>query len=91
MYCVFAMHNYNDYTCECTIQSQTTKQPGSRRSQEVELVICTDGSTKNIIERGGAGIFIEDKKIAIEERLSFVAGKICSSFGAEGMAMLRAL
>ena len=78
-------------TCECTIQSQTTKQPGSRTSQEVELVICTKGSTKNIIERGGAGIFIEDKKIAIEERLSFVAGKICSSFGAEGMAMLRAL
>ena len=90
MYCVFAMHNYNDYMR--VHHSKSNYQAArSRRSQEVELVICTDGSTKNIIERGGAGIFIEDKKIAIEERLSFVAGKICSSFGAEGMAMLRAL
>ena len=70
---------------------KSQQQPGSRRSQEVEIVIWTDGSTNNKLERGGAGIFIEDKKRAIEERLSFAAGENCSSLWAEGVAMLRAL
>ena len=70
---------------------KSQQQPGSRRSQEVEKVIWIDGSTNNKLERGGAGIFIEDKRREIEERLSFAAGEICSSFGAEGVAMLRAL
>ena len=44
---------------------KSQQQPGSRRSQEVELVIWTDGSTNNKLERRGAGIFIEDKKVDI--------------------------
>ena len=46
---------------------KSQQQPGSRRSQEVELVIWTDGSTNNKLERGRAEIFIKDKKIAIEK------------------------
>ena len=65
-------------------------QPGSRRSQEVEI-IWTDGSTNNKLARGGAGIFIEDNIRAIEEKLNFAAGEICFSFRAEGVTMLRAL
>ena len=73
------------------LAQKSLQQPGSRRRQEVKLVNWIDRSTNNKLERGGAGIFIEDKKRAIEERLSFVAGEICSSFGTEGVAMLRAL
>ena len=37
-------------------------QSERRRGQEIELVIWADGSTNIKLERGGAGIFIEDKK-----------------------------
>ena len=60
-------------------------------SMKTELVIWTDGSTNSRQEKGGAGVFIQDKRNNTEERFSFAAGVICSSFGAEGVAMLRAL
>ena len=58
---------------------------------EIDLWIWTDGSTDANQERGGAGVFVEDKRTGETERLSFAAGAICSSYGAEGVAMLRAL
>ena len=57
----------------------------------LRIVIWTDRSTNNKLARGGAGIFIEDNRRAIEEKLNFAAGEICFSFRAEGVTMLRAL
>ena len=58
---------------------------------EADVMIWTDGSTSGQQELGGAGVLIQDKRSENTERLSFAAGAICSSFGAEGVAMLRAL
>ena len=58
---------------------------------KADIMIWTDGSTNANQERGGAGVFVEDKRTGTTEKLSFAAGEICSSFGAEGVAMLRAL
>ena len=58
---------------------------------EADVMIWTDGSTSDKQENGGAGIYIEHKLSGAVEKLSFPAGAICSSFGAEGVAMLRAL
>ena len=60
-------------------------------NMEADLMIWTDGSTSGSQERGGAGVLIQDKRTGTTERLCFAAGAICSSFGAEGVAMLRAL
>ena len=56
-----------------------------------EVVIFTDGSTDAEQNNGGAGVFVQDKRTGVTERLSYPAGKICSSYGAEGVALLRAL
>ena len=56
-----------------------------------DVRIWTDGSTNSNQEKGGAGIFIEDTRSGESEEHSYPAGEICSSFGAEGVAMLRAL
>ena len=58
---------------------------------ETEVVIFTDGSTDGHQNRGGAGVYIRDRRTDREERLSYAAGEICSSYGAEGVALFRAL
>jgi len=58
---------------------------------EAEVMIWTDGSTSGNQEKGGAGVFIEDRRSETTDKQSFAAGEICSSYGAEGVAMLRAL
>ena len=56
-----------------------------------EVVIFTDGSTDGNQNKGGAGVYIHDRRSDVEERFSYPAGEICSSYGAEGVALLRAL
>ena len=58
---------------------------------EADTIIWTDGSTNGRQEKGGAGVFIQNTRNGSTERMSFPAGEICSSFGAEGVALLRAL
>ena len=53
-----------------------------------EVVIFTDGSTDGNQNKGGAGVFIHDRRNDVRERLSYPAGEICSSYGAEGVALL---
>ena len=58
---------------------------------KAEIFIWTDGSTNSSQERGGAGVYIQDKVTGESSRHSYPAGELCSSFGAEGVAMFRAL
>ena len=58
---------------------------------DTEVVIYTDGSTDGNQNRGGAGVYVQDRRGDREERMSFAAGEICSSYGAESVALLRAL
>ena len=69
------------------------KRRADERVNEItsDVVIFTDGSTDGNQNRGGAGVFIHDKRSDVEERLCYPAGEICSSYGAEGVALLRAL
>ena len=61
------------------------------RSFTTEVTIYTDGSTDELQERGGAGVFIEDAMGLPMLEASFPAGKLCSSYTGECVAMLRAL
>ena len=56
-----------------------------------DVTIYTDGSTNADQENGGAGVYIEDmqKQTLLEE--SYPAGKLCSSYGGECVALLHAL
>ena len=69
------------------------KRRADERVKEItsEVVIFTDGSTDGNQNKGGAGVFIHDRRNDVKERLSYPAGEICSSYGAEGVALLRAL
>merc|ERR1711872_776507 len=58
---------------------------------ETEVIIFTDGSTDGSQNKGGAGVYIKDRRTDQEWRLCYAAGEICSSYGAEGVALLRAL
>jgi ribonuclease HI len=56
-----------------------------------EVIIYTDGSTDGNQNRGGAGVYIMDRRTGNEISRSFAAGEICSSYAAENVALLRAL
>ena len=58
---------------------------------ERDFTIYTDGSTNERQENGGAGISIDDcnRNVVFEE--SFPAGKLCSSYTGECVAMLEAI
>ena len=56
-----------------------------------EVIIYTDGSTSGNQENGGAGMYIEDGRSGECHEASFPAGKLSSSYGAEGVAMLKAM
>ena len=53
------------------------------------IVIYTDGSTDGSQENGGAGVYIEDEQGNTLLQTSFAAGKYCSSYSGECVAMLR--
>ena len=61
------------------------------QSFTTEVTIYTDGSTDESQEKGGAGVFIEDASGLPMLEASFPAGKLCSSYTGECVAMLRAL
>jgi len=56
-----------------------------------EVIIYTDGSTNQHQENGGAGIFIEDSRTNETFEASFPAGRLSSSYGAEGVALMKAI
>ena len=58
---------------------------------ESEVIIFTDGSTDGNQNRGGAGVYIRDRRNGSTESLCYAAGEICSSYGAEGVALFRAI
>ena len=58
---------------------------------EAENILYTDGSTDGNQERGGAGLFVTDKYNQEIHQAQFPAGKLCSSFQAECIAMAKAL
>ena len=60
-------------------------------SFDTEAVIYTDGSTSGQQEDGGAGVLIMDGNGRSLFEASFPAGKLCSSYTGECVAMLRAL
>jgi len=53
---------------------------------ETEVIIFTDGSTDGSQNKGGAGVYIKDRRTDQELRLCYAAGEICSSYGAERVA-----
>ena len=57
---------------------------------EVEAILYTDGSTSGTQENGGAGLYVQ-RRDGTEEKMSWAAGRYCSSYGAEGVAFLRAI
>ena len=60
-------------------------------SMDAEVLIYTDGSTSGKQENGGAGLYVEDSRTGETWSRSYPAGKISSSYGAEGVAMLEAM
>ena len=60
-------------------------------SIERELTIYTDGSTDENQENGGAGVYIEDLHHESIYEASLAAGKLCSSYTGECVALLHAL
>ena len=56
-----------------------------------EVIIFTDGSTDGDQNRGGAGVHIQDRRNNNIVNLRYAAGEICSSYGAEGVALYRAV
>ena len=55
-----------------------------------DIEIYTDGSTSGQQINGGAGIFIRKKDGTVTERMSMAAGKYCSSYDGECVAMMEA-
>ena len=76
---------------EYTVQELKQMADESVGKIETEVIIFTDGSTDGSQNKGGAGVYIKDRRTDQEMRLCYAAGEICSSYGAEGVALLRAL
>ena len=57
---------------------------------EVDYRIYTDGSTDGKQTNGGAGVYIEDNSGKEIAEFSEPAGSLCSSYGGECVAMLKA-
>ena len=58
---------------------------------DAEAIIYTDGSTSGYQEYGGAGAYFQNRRDEMEERLYWPAGRYCASYGAECVALLRAV
>ena len=58
---------------------------------ETEIIIWTDGSTAGDQRNGGAGFMVESRSGNLIHEESHPAGKLCSSYTGECIAMLRAL
>ena len=57
---------------------------------DADIEIYTDGSTSGQQRNGGAGIFIRSKDGTTLERMSIAAGRYCSSYDGECVAMAEA-
>ena len=60
-------------------------------SYSADYYIYTDGSTDGKQERGGAGVYIENARKEVVAQESYPAGKFCSSYSGECVAMLEAV
>ena len=60
------------------------------QSFKTEVTIYTDGSTDELQENGGAGVFIEHESGLPMLEASFSIGKLCFSYTGECVAMLHA-
>ena len=58
---------------------------------DAEVMLYTDGATSGRQENVGAGLYVEDSRTGETWSRSYAAGKISSSYGAEGVAMLEAM
>ena len=76
-----------EYTEEELLLMSTVKI----NSLEREITIYTDGSTDGNQEKGGAGVYIHDATSSTILEESYPAGRYCSSYGGECVAMLKAL
>ena len=61
------------------------------RSFTTDVIVYTDGSTDDLQENGGAGVFIEHASGLSMLETSFPAGQLCSSYTGKCVALLRAL
>ena len=77
----------NKYTEEELLVISTMKI----NSLEREITVYTDGSTDGHQEKGGAGVYIHDATHSTILEESYPAGRYCSSYGGECVAMLKAL
>ena len=77
-------------------EEYTTEELRERATRKVEsmaadVIIYTDGSTDHNQENGGSGVYIEDNRSGETWTSSYAAGKLCSSFASECMALKKAL
>ena len=77
----------NEYTSE-ELRARATEKI---ESLKCEYTVYTDGSTDHNQENGGAGVYIEDNCTGVRHEMMFPAGRLCSSFGAECLAMVEAV
>ena len=77
----------NEYTEEELLVISTMKI----NSLEREITVYTDGSTDGHQEKGGAEVYIHDATHSTILEESYPAGRYCSSYGGECVAMLKAL
>jgi ribonuclease HI len=61
------------------------------KSISADFIVYTDGSTDSNQENGGAGIFAQDSNNNDVLEESKPAGKLCSSYGGESVALFHAL
>ena len=73
---------------EAELKEMSTKKIGEL---QVEYKIYTDGSTNADQENGGAGLFVTSAQDEELHRAFFPAGKMCSSFQSECVAMQKAI
>jgi ribonuclease HI len=80
-------------TNKADYKKEELKQETIRKIKEVnaDILIFTDGSTSEKQENGGAGVFILDREGNTLHEESYPAGKLCSSYDAECVAMLRSI
>ena len=75
-----------DYTTEQLKEKAEMKI----REFKTEYIVYTDGLTDGSQRNGGAGVTVQDQNGNMLYEECFPAGELCSSFGAESVALLEA-
>ena len=86
---------FDSFKLEKKKEEYTTEELRERATRKVEsmaadVIIYTDGSTDHNQENGGSGVYIEDNRSGETWTSSYAAGKLCSSFASECMALMKA-